>query len=295
MYYSLNPGDKIGLVSPSRSVKPTEIVHGVNYLKSLGFEVVFGEHVFDKFRYMAGTAENRAADIMRFYQDEEIKAVFASSGGDGSQFIPPLLDWNIIKKNPKPFIGFSDTTALQNAIIAKTGQVCFTGLTLNYDFRSGCLDKQVDASIKTLLFGEKFCFKGGKKVIGGSAEGELIGGCLSLFRNLCGTEFMPNMSGKILLIEDVEEPLYKLDLMLQQISQNPGFPKVSGIVFGGFPGCTIRNKDDGTVDEMIKHFCSDLSVPVIKDYPYSHDFTRYALPLGAKVRLDADKKFLASV
>ena len=74
MYYSLNPGDKIGLVSPSRSVKPAEIAHGVNYLKSLGFEVIFGEHVFDKFRYMAGTAENRAADIMRFYKEEEIKA-----------------------------------------------------------------------------------------------------------------------------------------------------------------------------------------------------------------------------
>ena len=74
MYYSLNPGDKIVLVSPSRSVKPAEIAYGVNYLKSLGFEVIFGEHVFDKFRYMAGTAENRAADIMRFYKEEEIKA-----------------------------------------------------------------------------------------------------------------------------------------------------------------------------------------------------------------------------
>ena len=83
--------------------------------------------------------------------------------------------------------------------------------------------------------------------------------------------------------------------MLQQISQNPGFQKISGIVFGGFPGCTIRNKDDGSVDEMIKHFCSGLTVPVIKDYPYSHSFTRYALPLGAKIRLDADKKLLASV
>lgn len=294
MYYNLNPGDRIGLVSPSRSVKPTEITTGVNYLKSLGFEIVFGEHVFDKYRYMAGTAENRAADIMRFYADGDIKAIFATSGGDGSQFILPFLNWEVIKQNPKPFIGFSDTTALHNAIIAKTGQICFTGLTLNYDFRNGCPDRQIDASVKTLLFGEKFTFKGGKKVIGGEAEGVLVGGCLSLFRNLCGTEFMPDMSGKILLIEDVEEPLYKLDLMLQQISQNPGFKRIAGVVFGRFLGCGARNKDDGTIDEIISCFCAMLDVPVIKDYPYSHEFTRYALPLGAKVHLNADKKLLCS-
>ncbi len=295
MYYPLVPGDKIGLVSPSRSVKPAEIAKGVEYLKSLGFDVVFGGHVFDKYCYMAGTAENRAADIMRFYRDKEIKAIFATSGGDGSQFVAPLLDWNVIRQNPKPFIGFSDTGALQNAILAQTGQVCFTGLTLNYDFKNGALDKQIDASLKTLLFGESFCFKGGKKVVGGKAEGVLVGGCLSLFRNLCGTKFMPDMSGKILLIEDVEEPLYKLDLMLQQISQNPGFGETRGIVFGRFYGCSVRSRDDGTVDGMISRFCEKLQIPVIKDFPYSHEFARYVLPLGAMVCLDADKKALSSV
>lgn len=295
MYYNLNPGDKIGLVSPSRFVTKSEIAKGVEYLKSLGFEIVFGEHIFEKFRYMAGLPENRAEDIMRFYKDESIKAIFATSGGDGCQFLPPLLDWEVIRKNPKPFIGFSDTTAVQNAIVALTGQVCFTGLTLNYDFRNGQLNNRVDTSLKTLFFGDKFCFKGGKKLIGGQAQGVLVGGCLSLFRNLCGTNFYPNLRDKILLIEDVEEPIYKLDLMLQQISQNPDFDKLKGIIFGGFTDCTIRNKNDGTIRDMISYFCKSLSIPVLIDFPYSHDFNRYALPLGAEVILDADKKLIRSL
>lgn len=285
MYYPLCPGDKIGLVSPSRQVTKEEIAAGVDYLKSLGFEVVFGEHVFDSFRYMAGTAENRAADIMKFYQNKEIKAIFATSGGDGCQYVLPLLDFEIIQKNPKPFCGFSDTTALLNALTARTGLVNFNGLTLNYDFRSGRLNPQLDKAVKTVLFGNDFCFAGGECVKEGEARGELIGGCLSLLRNLCGTPYFPEMSGKILLIEDVEEPTYKIDLMLQQISRNPGFDKIKGIIFGNFLDCSVRKEADGTIDEVIDFFAEGLDVPVIKNFPFGHEFDRRLLPLGAEVEI----------
>ena len=285
MYYPLCPGDKIGLVSPSRQVTKGEIAAGVDYLKSLGFEVVFGEHVFDSFRYMAGTAENRAADIMKFYLDKEIKAIFATSGGDGCQYVLPLLDFEIIQKNPKPFCGFSDTTALLNALTARTGLVNFNGLTLNYDFRSGRLNPQLDKAVKTVLFGNDFCFAGGECVKEGDAQGILIGGCLSLLRNLCGTPYFPEMSGKILLIEDVEEPTYKIDLMLQQISQNPGFDKIKGIIFGNFLDCSVRKEADGMIDEVIDFFAGGLDVPVIKNFPFGHEFDRRLLPLGAEVEI----------
>lgn len=285
MYYPLCPGDKIGLVSPSRQVTKGEIAAGVDYLKSLGFEVVFGEHVFDSFRYMAGTAENRAADIMEFYLDKEIKAIFATSGGDGCQYVLPLLDFEIIQKNPKPFCGFSDTTALLNALTARTGLVNFNGLTLNYDFRSGRLNPQLDKAVKTVLFGNDFCFAGGECVKEGDAQGILIGGCLSLLRNLCGTPYFPEMSGKILLIEDVEEPTYKIDLMLQQISRNPGFDKIKGIIFGNFLDCSVRKEADGMIDEVIDFFAEGLEVPVIKNFPFGHEFDRRLLPLGAEVEI----------
>ena len=290
MFYDLNSGDKIGLVSPSRSVSKEDIARGVAYLQSLGFEVETAPHAFDKFRFMAGTPQARAEDLMMMYQDKSIKAIFATSGGDGAQYLPPLLDWKIIAKNPKPLVGLSDTTALQNAIYAKTKQVSFTGLTLNYDFRSGELDKCLDKSLKTILFGNAFAYKSGKAMIKGKARGVLVGGCLSLLRNLCGTEFFPDLSGKILLIEDVEEPTYKIDLMLQQISQCKGFNQLKGIVFGKFLDCTIRRKEDGNINEVIKFFCQGLDIPAIYDFDYGHNFKRYMLPLGAMVEIDSTEK-----
>ena len=290
MFYDLNPGDKVGLVSPSRFVTKEDIARGVAYLQSLGFEVITAPHAFDKFRFMAGTAEARAEDLMMMYQDKSIKAIFATSGGDGAQYLPPLLDWKIIAKNPKPLVGLSDTTALQNAIYTKTKQVIFTGLTLNYDFRSGTLDKCLDKSVKTVLFGNAFAYKSGKALVEGKANGILVGGCLSLLRNLCGTEFFPDLSGKILLIEDVEEPTYKIDLMLQQISQCKGFTKLNGIIFGKFLDCTIRRKEDGNVNEVIKFFCQGFDIPVIYDFDYGHNFKRYMLPLGAIVEMESTAK-----
>lgn len=295
MYYNLKPKDKIGLVSPSRSVEKETIAKGVNYLRSLGFEIIFGEHVFDKFCYMGGTAENRAKDLMNFYKNPEIKAIFATAGGDGSQFLPPLLDFEIIKKNPKPLVGFSDTTALQNAIYAQTGQIQFTGLALSYDFSNEKLDETLDNATRNMLFGESFKIKSGEKVISGQAEGVLIGGCLSLLRNLCGTAYFPDLKGAILLIEDVEEPTYKIDLMLQQISQNSGFEQVQGIIFGKFYECTIRNPEDGDIDEVIEYFIQGLKIPVIKNFDYGHNFKRYMLPIGAKISLDADKQTITSL
>ncbi len=285
MYYPLTPGDKIGLVSPSRNVTEQEIAKGVEYLRSLGLIPVMGKNAFNAFRYMGGTAEERAKDIMGFFLAPEIKAIFATSGGDGSQYILPLLDFGLIKKNPKPLFGFSDTTALQNALVEKCGLICPSGLTLNYDFRSECLNKTLDASVKNMIFGDEFCYCAGKPVIVGEAKGKLIGGCLSLFRNLCGTPYFPSLKGAILLVEDVEEPTYKIDLMLQQISQCKDFDKLSGLIFGRCLDCPIRREGDGSIDEVISYFSEKLSIPVIKDFPYGHEFERVMLPLGAEVKL----------
>ena len=285
MYYPLTPGDKIGLVSPSRNVTEQEIAKGVEYLRSLGLVPVMGKNAFKSFRYMGGPAAERAEDIMGFFLDPEIKAIFATSGGDGSQYILPLLDFELIKKNPKPLFGFSDTTALQNALVEKCDLICPYGLTLNYDFRNGNLNKTLDASVKNIIFGNEFCYCAGKPVIVGEARGKLIGGCLSLFRNLCGTPYFPSLKGAILLVEDEQEMTYKLDLMLQQISQCKDFDKLSGIIFGNFFECTMRRERDGSIDEVISYFSERLTIPVIKDFPSGHEFERVMLPLGAEVKL----------
>lgn len=282
-------GSKIGIVSPSKPVTPEDISRGLTYLSSLGYEPVLGRHIFERFRYMAGTPQERAEDLMTFYRNPEIKAIFGTAGGDGSQMIAPFLDYKIIKENPKPLVGFSDTTAIQNAIIAQTGTPQISGFLLGYDFSDGAKpDPQIESSLKTLLAGKKLKASGGQTVIGGQAEGILLGGCLSLFRSLCGTPYFPSLKNAILLIEDVEEKTYKLDLMLEQLRQCPDFSKVRGIVFGDFDNCEIRKPEDGSTDEIISCFTRQMNIPVIRRFPYGHQKSRCVLPLGSPIRINAD-------
>ena len=120
----INPvprGSKVGIVSPSSALdSPEDIRDGLRWLESCGYRVVLGTHVYDRLNHMAGTPEQQAEDLMRFFADPEIKAVFAAAGGFGAQYLLPLLDYDLIRKNPKPLIGFSDTTALQAGIFART-------------------------------------------------------------------------------------------------------------------------------------------------------------------------------
>ena len=291
--FKLKKGDKVGIVSPSSFITNKEWVEkGTKYLKSLGLVPVFGKHVYGKYRFMSGTAEQRANELKTFYKDPEIKAIFASAGGGGSLYVLDKLDFDIIKKNPKPLIGFSDTTALQNGIYSRVGNVNPTGFTLHYDFRDGQIDKSVDRSLMAVLFGKELVAKGGKTIRKGMAEGRLVGGCLSVLCYLCGTKYFPDLKDAILILEDVSEKTYRIALLLQQIKMQPNFDKVKGIVFGKFTDSTVFIPEDGTPDEVIDYFCKDLKIPVIKDFPYSHEKSRYVLPLGAKVRLDAMSKAL---
>ena len=137
----INPvprGSKVGIVSPSSALdSPEDIRDGLRWLESCGYRVVLGTHVYDRLNHMAGTPEQQAEDLMRFFADPEIRAVFAAAGGFGAQYLLPLLDYDLIRKNPKPLIGFSDTTALQAGIFARTGNVCYAGILLKYDFGRG--------------------------------------------------------------------------------------------------------------------------------------------------------------
>lgn len=298
----LSPGDKVGIVSPSRQVTPQEISYGLGYLNKIGLNPVLSPNVFASYRYMAGTPQQRASDLMEFYCNPEIKAIFSTAGGDGSQMIAPFLDYEIIRNNPKPLIGFSDTTAIQNAIFTQTGIPQITGFLLGYDFlhgnnefRNGEISPVTAASLQSQLFGTFFKAQGGQSVIGGKAEGILVGGCISLFKSLCGTPYFPDIRGKILLIEDEEEKTYKLDLMLQQIRQQPSFTEIKGIVFGDFYNCEIRRPEDGSTDEMINYFCRGLSIPVIRRFPYGHQKSRQVLSIGSLTKIDADNCTLEQI
>ena len=290
MPFQLHSGDKVGVISPSRWLKSADdLTLGVQYLKDRGLQPILGKHILDKWRYMAGTIENRVTDIMDFYQNPEIKAIFCTGGGDGSQYLLPHLDYNIIRQNPKPIFGHSDNNALQLGIISQTQQTCYTGFVLIYDFRHGHIEPLTKQSFNNIINGKTTLAFGGECINSGIAEGKLIGGCLSLFRNLCGTPYFPNLENSILLFEDEEEPTYKLDLMLQQISQQKGFNKIKGIIFGHFENCPTRRQDDGNIDDIIKYFAQNTNIPIIKDFPYGHGIDHYILPLGGYCKLNANQ------
>lgn len=261
----------------------------VKYFESIGYRVALGQNLKKQHRYMAGTPEERAADIMDFYKDRDIKAIFCARGGCGSQMVLDCLDYEVIKKHPKPIFGLSDNTALQLGIYAKTKAVGYTGISLVRDFKAEKLNPTVAGSLKAVLNKESQTIKAGKTVHGGTAEGVLIGGCLSMIRSMCGTQYLPDLKDKILLIEDVSEYTYKIELMLTQLRQCKNFDKVKGIIFGDFKDCKPQAKADGSIDDVIKDFCKGLKMPIIKDFPYGHKDKRYILPIGGKIKLDADK------
>ena len=291
----LSPKDKIGIASPAGFINSQEEIQpALEYLRSLGLEPIIGKHVFDKYYYMGGTDKDRAADLNHFYADTEIKAIFTTAGGYGSQRVLPFLDYDLIRHHPKPIFGLSDNTSLQNGVYAQTQCPQITGFSLKYDFKSGKFSEFTKKSLEAVFSGEKQKIQSGKMLNHGSAEGILIGGCLSTFRNLFGTKYMPDLSGKILLLEDVGEKSYKIGVMLTQLAQQKDFDKISGIIFGRFKNCEPSEAQDGTTEEALEEFAKHFAphIPIITDFDYGHIPDRYVLPLGEKVRLKAEESLL---
>lgn len=289
----LKSGDKVGIVAPSNFVEAKELYKGIEFLESYGLNVCLGKNVFKKYRYMAGTPEERAADINLFFSDSEIKAVFCARGGSGCGMVLEYLDYDIIKNNPKPVFGFSDNTTLQLGLISKANNICYTGLTLTYEFRDGKdLNDVPKKSFEEIINGNKFSKISGETVNKGKAEGLLVGGCFSMLRQVIGTDYMPEADNIILLLEDIAEEPYKIEVGLTQIKNCKFFSKVKGIVFGKFESCISKDPIDGTIDDVINEFAKDLDIPVIKNFAYGHFDDKVVLPIGVKYKLDADNCLL---
>lgn len=287
---SLQKGDTIGLVSPSSPIKPGEIDLGIQFLKKNGFKIKLGKHINDADRFLAGKDEDRAKDIMDFFKDPEVKAIVATSGGQGSQRLLPLLDYELISKNPKILVGFSDTTALQLGILKKIGLISYTGFTLTLPMRS-----LMQETLLSCLLGRSYSITEGiMSVNPGRVEGKLVGGNLTILTNLMGTPYQPEFAGNILLLEDVGIEPYNADGMFSQLDLAGVFDQVSGIIIGEFEKCIGHESSgaQGTVDEVINEWTARYKVPCIKNFPYGHGKRNCILPLGGNIILDVDNRTL---
>jgi muramoyltetrapeptide carboxypeptidase len=284
----LSVGDKVAIIAPSAKIEKKEKIEKLlQYVENLGLVPVFGKNVFSSKRYMAGTDEERASDVNEAFANPDIKAVFCVRAAAGASRILPFIDFDLIKNNPKPLIGFCDNSALMLAINTLSGGISWNGFVLNEEFPNNYLSDNIKNSLFGLINGNPLLINSGEKIRGGIAEGNLICSNLTTLLYLAGTKYFPDLDGKILLIEDVREKMHRLDLMLQHLKLLPSFGKLRGIILGGFTDLSAM-EEDGTLDDCINDFIENTTCPVIKNFKFSHAKDRYVLPLGAKVRLDAD-------
>jgi len=289
----LSPGDTLGVVSPSTPVEPgnPQLANGMRFLEGLGFKVLLGEHVFSNSLGYAASPTEKAADLMGMFGDPAVKAIICSQGGDTANASLPYLDWQVLADNPKVFLGISDITVLLNAIYAKTGLVTFHGNDVMWGFgrhptaydRQEFLARLVDGKIgKVNAAGPR------KAIRSGRAEGRLLGGNLRCLLKLAGTPYFPDFSGAILFIESLGFEPAGCDYMFRQLQQMGIFDQVAGVIVGYIDG--VDNLPDAPLhmEDVLMNVASDYRFPILKANDFGHNCPNTTLPVGARVRMDAE-------
>lgn len=296
----LREGSRVALIAPASSFSEEKLANARTNFTNLGFTLVEGKNLYAQNGYLAGTDTQRLADLHEAFANPEIDAIWCIRGGYGCTRLLPHIDFDLIKRNPKPFIGYSDITALHLAIHDKTGLVTFHGpvaaanfpdATLRH-FRAALMEPLSEHAITTPdqtaeLPGDEFV---PFLIAPGAAEGVLTGGNLSLLAALAGTPWMPSFRDRIVCIEDVGEQPYRIDRMLTQLLQATDLSRAAGIALGVFSGC--KPKGDGpsqSLEETLNDKLGGLGIPVIYDIPFGHVDLQATLPFGINAALDTEK------
>lgn len=286
----LRLGDTVAIVGPASTASERQLANADSTIRGMGLVPKFGAHVAQGHGYLAGTDAQRASDLNTAFADPEVRAVFALRGGWGAARILPLVDWDMIRLNPKLLIGYSDITALHLAIAREAGFP-----TLHAPNAASRWDKASWDSLWRLGFtGEtpELSLDSARVLVPGSAEGLLLGGNLTILSTLMGTGRLPDLSGAILFIEDIGEDPYRVDRMLQQLKLAGVFERASGVIFGHCTRCDPQDEgdedrsDDVTVDEVLTEHLGSLACPVVTGANSGHIRNQLTLPHGAKVRFD---------
>jgi muramoyltetrapeptide carboxypeptidase len=292
----LQSGDLIGIISPSSPIAdPTRIEKGVRYLESLGYRTTVGKHVGKMRGYLAGTDEERAADVHEMFSDRQVKAIVCVRGGYGTPRLLPLLNYRLIARNPKIFVGFSDVTALQLALWKKCNLITFHGPMAGVEM-ANTMDSFTEemfwrcvTSNKPLgeltLPEEPLDLSLSPRV----AIGRLLGGNLSLVVSLLGTAYQPDFAGALVFLEEIAEEPYRIDRMLMHLRNASVFAHARGMLFGAFTDCvpSDRTKPSLTVEEVLRDAAAVFAKPVLAGVPFGHVPRKLTIPIGLRARIDA--------
>ncbi len=280
----LYAGDKIGVVAPASPFNFNVFNRVLYKLVEMGFTPYVPETVFEKKRYLAGSDKIRAGEIHSLFGDKSVRAIICARGGYGSLRLLPLLDYHIMRENPKVFVGFSDATALLTAFYSRSGLVGFHGpMVTSLAFTPPNGGK---AFLRAVASDKKIRLTTRRPAVlrRGKISGPVLGGNLATLTHLLGTDFAPDLDGHILILEEINEAPYRLDRMLVQIKLSGSFKNLAGLVLGSFKNCGKV----GNIHEMIAEIFKKEKFPILAGFSFGHIGNNPTIPIGLGATLDTD-------
>ena len=283
----------VAVVSPASTPQPERVERGLNALGALGYEPEKAEHILARGPlYFAGTPAMRLSDLHHAFADDQVRAIFTTRGGYGSNYLLEEMDLDLIGESPKPFIGYSDLTALHLWMLDQIHLPAFHGPMLSADFARE--DGVHLPSLQAALAGKPYTLgtqEGLRPLHPGRARGTLYGGCLSIIVALLGTPYEPQTEGKLLFLEDVNAKPYQIDRMLWQLGQAGKLEGVRGIVFGEMLDCTSPGAPPELLDQVILRALEEFKGPIAIGLRSGHvSRSNVTLTLGVEAELIVQKE-----
>jgi muramoyltetrapeptide carboxypeptidase len=283
---ALQMGDRVAVIAPAGLPDREHFFQGKRVLEKMGLEVVLGRHVFDMEEDLAAVDQKRLADLHEAFDDPTIRGIFCANGGFGTAKIAPMIDYEKIQSNPKIFWGYSDITYLLNAIQKSSDLVTFHGPMVASDLNDEQRTKETESSFSPLFTKETITYASHKSALNtvtpGNGEGHLVGGNLTLLTNGLGTPYQVDTNGSILLIEEVGEPAFLVDLKLNHLKQAGVFDEVQGVVLGNFQ---VEADEDLKLSKVLQNFFASAPFPVVENFYFGHCQPNYGVPLGVNAKL----------
>lgn len=291
----LKMGDTVGIICPSSAIPSDKTEKVKSCVENMGYKTKLADNLDKVFAgYMAGDGDERAKWVNRMFADPEVDAIFCVRGGDGSSRLMPYLDYETIKANPKIFVGYSDVTNIHMALNQICGMVSFHGPMISSNMIDGLTDEESTSFFDTINAESDFDYQNPngyeiKKLKRGKAIGNLVGGNLSLLSASIGTPFEVESEDNILFIEEVCEPMSKIEKWIFHLKNAGKFDKCRGIVLGQFT--KVENEEEPSYDENEVTLAAlrDLDIPVVCNVQSGHGKPMMTLPLGTLCTLDADE------
>jgi muramoyltetrapeptide carboxypeptidase len=288
---ALVPGNHIVVQAVSSPSELPRIEEAKARLEAAGFRVTLAGNIAHQHRgYLAGSDEERAEELNRYLRDDAVDGFFFSRGGYGAMRILERLDYEALRHNPRPVVGFSDVTALHQAIAVRAEVATFHGPMLNLDFHPG-LSPDRERWLWSMLAGDApltHPFDESQVLFDGEAEGVLFGGCLSLTTSLAGTPFDFWIEDGIWFWEDVEEPVYRIDRLLTHLILSGRMRRIRGVIIGKLKGCG----SEADLDALFRECFGSSGIPVVRGIPFGHHGDNLLMPIGAKARLSTRDRSL---